>query len=684
MHEPLVSRASGARGLGPAADAVLASAGPRRISRMMRAVMHGRLCSWGAALACLAPAAGTAAQAPLALTPMQVGHIRVDGDVGEWRGPRWSELGDQEAGAMEHALAFDADAVYVAARVWDDDLVRTRAPGPREDAVVLTLALPDADGDWRTTEVWLFAGLVGRIPGAGGLGPPGRPSVSRAIQVVEGPLDRGKGYVLEARIPLRSLAGGRDWMLGRGALRLHDVDGRVGAPARDLATTRADPARPSALPPLLADGGPNTTLADFLRQKQMAGSDRELLGDVTGDARLERVAFAGTFAVVVGPDIDAGRGFRFVDLPVTTSAGVRDAQLRDVTGDAKAELLVTLRQKNDLGSRDLWRIVDLTKAQPKPIFGLEVRKETGDGVVESTLEVARGARGGAPEIETRIGVARGLGPDNYAEGTPADVQPILLPWGPVARRVYQWDGMRFAVIDETPNPAAKAASVKAGATGVVSAGRASAAPVTPGPVRTYAEPPSAAELIQAFREAQGIDASVPPRFTIHVNVAEDKRVESVMLFGAHLLILGEGFQGGTGWCWFGLPVHDGADVQRVFSADVTGDGRREVFVRIKQLIGDVQREILLGYTFEGEGLRRILGVEVRRAQAGHSVGNVVRVVPDGKQWALRIYPGGATAWDARSYPFVAEQTDQWGPLLLPWKDATLQYRYDGRVLVPAR
>jgi hypothetical protein len=636
-----------------------------------------------AVLAVAYGASGARAQVPLGLTPVAPGKIRVDGDVGEWRGPRWNELGDDEAGSLEHALAYDAEAIYVAARVWDDELVRTRAPGTREDAVVLTLALPDAGGESRVTEVWLFAGVMGRIPGSGAIGPPGSPASSRAVEVVEGPFDRGevkKGYVFEARIPLKALAGGRDWMLGRGSLRLHDVDGRAGAAPRGLATARADPSRPGELPPLMADGGPNTTLADFLRTKQFAGSDRELLGDVTGDERLERVAFAGTFAVVVGSDIDGGRGFRFVDLPVTTSAGVRDAELRDLTGDGKEELIVTLRQKNDLGSRDLWRVVDLTKAQPRPIFGLELRKETADGVVEATVAVGRASRGTPPEIETRIGQARGLGPDNYAEGAPTDAQPILLPWGAVARRVYRWDGTRFGGVEEKPNPAAKAASARTG-TGAIGASAASPAP---GPVRTYAAPPSAAELIQAFREAQGIDASVPARFAIHVNVAEDSRVESVMVFGTHLLILGEGFQGGTGWSWFGLPVRDGSDVQRVFSADVTGDGLRELFVRVKQMVGDVQREILLGYTYEAGGLRRILGVEVRRAQAGHSVGNVVRVVPSGKGWALCIYPGGTTAWDARNYPFVAEQTDQWAPILLPWKDATTRFRYDGRELVPTR
>jgi hypothetical protein len=120
----------------------------------------------------------------------------------------------------------------------------------------------------------------------------------------------------------------------------------------------------------------------------------------------------------------------------------------------------------------------------------------------------------------------------------------------------------------------------------------------------------------------------------------------------------------------------------MFTGDVTGDGRRELFVRIKQRIGDVQRELLLGFTFRGEGMEQILAVEVRRAQGGRSVGNVVALVPGARTWALRIAPGVARGWDALTYPFVAESTDGYGPLLLPWKDAVQQYRFDGQALVP--
>ena len=110
---------------------------------------------------------------------------------------------------------------------------------------------------------------------------------------------------------------------------------------------------------------------------------------------------------------------------------------------------------------------------------------------------------------------------------------------------------------------------------------------------------------------------------------------------------------------------------------------RELFVRFKQLIGDVQREILLGYTFVGDGVQPVVAVEVRRTQAGRSVGNVVALVPHAGHWALRITPGRAHGWDARSYPFVPESSDDYAPLLLPWKDGAMLYRYDGQQLVPA-
>jgi hypothetical protein len=120
----------------------------------------------------------------------------------------------------------------------------------------------------------------------------------------------------------------------------------------------------------------------------------------------------------------------------------------------------------------------------------------------------------------------------------------------------------------------------------------------------------------------------------------------------------------------------------VFTGDVTGDGRREVFIRVKQFIGDVQREILLGYTFEGDTLKPVVQTEVRRAQGADSVGNLVSLKKSGKHYALHIAPGVAHGYTRESYPFVTEQTDGYGALLLPWLHEAVTYRWDGEQLVP--
>jgi len=638
-----------------------------------------RTCAW--ILACAALACGwiSRAHAQRALNAIGVGSAppRVDGALGDWRGVAFRTIGDDKEGSLEYALGYDAQALYLGARVYDDALIRSRDASPREDALVLTLAAPRASGAFASSEVWLFAGIPGTQAASAAIGAPGaRPARSTAVTIVEGPLPSGQaGHALEARIPWSALAGGSEFLLARAALRMHDVDGAAGARATVHASARAD--RPSALPPLLCEAGPNAAVENFLRAKGLSGTSvrHDLFGDAAGDARIERVVIAGTFAVIAGAEIEDGAGYRFHDLPVTMASSVRSAELRDLTGDGKAELLVRLRQQNELGSRELFQVIELSGGQPRAVFAAELQKETEQGSIEAQLEIGSAQAGKPPVIELRTGSARGLDADNYREQRAQGIEPILLPWGEVERRVYRWDGARFAVAEEQRSRGAPKAAPRE---------RAEAdAAATPAPAvaRTvHRQPPGAAELVAAFREARALDPALAPRFVQHANVAEDGRIESLMLFGKDLLVIGKGYRGGTGYFYYSLPVGEAADIQRMFTADVTGDRRRELFVRFKERIGDVQREILLGYTFAGQGMEPVLSVEVRRAQGERSVGNVVTLVRAAGQWALRIAPGVARAWDAHTYPFIAESNDGHGALLLPWKDAPVQYRFDGEVL----
>jgi hypothetical protein len=124
-------------------------------------------------------------------------------------------------------------------------------------------------------------------------------------------------------------------------------------------------------------------------------------------------------------------------------------------------------------------------------------------------------------------------------------------------------------------------------------------------------------------------------------------------------------------------VQNAADILRVFVADVTGDGRAEIFVRARQWIGDVKRELLFVHQLDGNELRRLLVVEVRRQQGESWVGNMVRLAWNGPQAALTIHPGHAGGWSAESYPYVTDTSDGVEPLLLPWSDASVTYRFAG-------
>jgi hypothetical protein len=640
--------------------------------------------AWTLLCAVLVCAWTSAARAQRALSAIAVGSAppRIDGALGDWRGVTFRTIGDDAEGSLDYALGYDAQALYFGARVYDDALVRSREASPREDALVLTLAMPRPSGAPASSEVWLFAGIPGAQAASAAIGAAGaRPARSTAVTIVEGPLPAGKvGYALEARVPWSALEGGAEFLLSRAALRMHDVDGKPGTRPTVHASARAE--RPSALPPLLCEAGPNAAIDGFLRAKGLSQDSvrHDLFGDAGGDARLERVVLAGTFAVIAGAQVEAGAGYRFHDLPVTMASSVRSAELRDLTGDGKTELLVRLRQQNELGARELFQVIELSGDKPRLLFAAELQKETEHGAVAAELDLGRAQDGKPPAIELRIGSARGLDARSYREQRAPGVEPILLPWGEIERRVYRWDGARFAVTEERPNRAARAASPAGGA----AVGRTiSAAPArVANAARTvHRQPPGADELVAAFREARGIDPAIKPRFVQHANVAEDGRIESLMLFGKDLLVIGKGYRGGTGYFYYSLPVGEAADIQRVFTGDVTGDRRRELFVRFKQRIGDVEREILLGYTFSGQGVEPIVSVEVRRAQGERSVGNVVALVPAAGHWALRVTPGKARAWDARSYPFVAESSDGYGPLLLPWKDAPVQYHFDGQTLI---
>jgi len=602
----------------------------------------------------------------LAAAPKQ---LKIDGDLGDWRGARFTRLGADPAGSAELALAYETSGLYVAARVSDDAFVRSVRPSAREDALVLRLVFPRGAA-LVEQELFLFAGRIGETAAsvqlkAAGASAPLRP-VRNGAQIVEGPSPRG--YAVEAFVPWSSFEGGADWAFARGAAQLNDVD------------PGAKPHGPSSAPPQLTaskipwlafDGGAGAALAAFLRQKNLAATTPrlDLVTDLRGDARAERVLVIGTFVVVSG----AGSEFQYSELPVRASSELQRAELLDLTGDGRPELLLRIRQPTELGTRELLRVLDLSAAAPRPTFGVETRKETAAGFVEARVRFEPAAR--APlRIVVSASSARGLSADNYVEAPASDLIPIPLPWGSWLERVYGWDGTRFALQHEKANPRAQALTTVAPRTATSTS---TSAPLGAAPAPSAGESP-----LLAYKRARGLAPDAAPRFAQSANLLGDTRPELLGVFGRELVVSGEGLAGDVGFVYLGLPVADPADVLGLTSGDVTGDGRRELFARLRQRIGDVQRELLYCYTWASQSPERLLTVEVARARGAQRIDNKWSLVPDKQRTVLTIEPGEARGWSANDYPFVAESLDGIAPLLLPWKDRTLRYVFARGQLVP--
>lgn len=604
--------------------------------------------------------ATVAAQAGIRVYDVE--QIRVDGSLADWGAATFTEVGQGDDASMRFALAADAQGLYVGAEVRDDRLVRTSSPGNREDAVVLTLSVPEGRRQ-QISDIYLFAGVTGRSAASAGLAASigGPPRTIAGARVVEGPRRAGRGYVIEAFIPFARIPGGARWDTARATIRLRDVDSEAHP------VVESEPALvPTSAPvPLMAAGGASGALEQFLTSRGLGAArpSHDLSGDVAGDARPERVYVVDRFVLVTGPGYRDGTSYAFHELPIRQGSDARSASLRDLTGDGKAELVLVIRQRNDQGERDLWQVLSLSGERPTPVFSIEVRKATRAGSIEASVRILRARGRGAPEIEVTAGRAQGLDAASWREAPADDAEPILLPWGPIRSRRYRWSGRDFARTGERPNPSYREPTPEP--TPTASAGTRPA----PEPPRA----PSQDELLAAFRRERGIARGVRPRFRFETNVAGDRAPETALVYGRHLVLVGPGIQGGTSWLYYEVPAPSDDDLVNVQAADVTGDGRAELLFTVRQRFGEVSREVLVVHQVTDRGFPRLLQVEVARQSGTASVRNEVST----RGGRLEIAPGRAREWGAAHWPFTRDPNDGAEPILLPWTDRAVRYRYAG-------
>jgi hypothetical protein len=625
----------------------------------------------------VAPAAGAAGKL-IHAEPMFGEKVRIDGDLREWPA-KTTELGEVLQGSVAGTaagvvLGYDETTLYVIVRVTDKKLVRTAGAGDAEDHATLYLAFPKSN----SYEVDLYPGAPGKSAGLVRI----KGSPVKGAKLVEAPTD--KGYSMEASIPWSAFPEAAKLRVGlRAALRVTDASA-PGSVKTVLGTSSATTGR--ALPPLLlsVERGLDTLL---VREKGLSSNpSREIYGNVSGDALLERVAVFGPYLTIVGPGFRGGKEFYFGELGVEDASMVTRLDLEDFDADGRDEIVVQKR----VGDKDKYReLIQIMKVgrddSPFAAFTHEVGIKTPEGQVSNKVSL----RGGTLEISQ--GEAEGFDPATYAESMPSNMGAALLPWETTKSRAYKWqgDGMKPAGESSwTPKQTAGKGGAKAGPR---QSSRVSG-PEAPPPPRA----PSADELqdrLYALYRRDRSAGSGKPRFDFVTDVAGDKTAERVVLHDKDLVVFGKGFRAGTSYSFITVGVADGKDIADVTARDLTGDGKAEILVRgvlhakaSKALGGGVvDRYGLFVYGVQGDALTRIFAAETGRAVDGDRILGSVAFLP-GDRGATRIElrPGRAVGWTEKSYPFPEDSTTAGGlePLLLPWSNAGVRkYKFDGRAYV---
>ncbi len=589
--------------------------------------------------------------------------VKLDGLLDEW--PERTAASETIAGKTDDlsfsvAIEYDAERLYVAGEVGDPRLARTAAHAETDDHVSMTIAFPSGRGALKAYEIGMWAGKAGESAGA--VKWLGKGQDVAGAKLVEN--DVKGGYTFEAAIPWASFTEARTTRVGlRAALRYHDVD--AGGVHGVLATGKGSADKPQELAPMPTE--PEQAVVDGLLAARSLASIAptiDVFADVAGDERKERISVFGKFFTICGPGYRGGRQFFWR----AVSGDLVALETRDFNGDGKDDFIVRRRVAAPSGAihdvLEVWAIP--SGDEPLTLLAHEIAIATADG----KKRVADAVRVAQKEVEVSVEGATGWDQASFHEQTASDVEPILLPWGPLKSRTYRLEGKKMIVGGEVPNAGGATAPADVPTSAVKSGGDTSRA------------------ALDAYLRSAGLPTATKPRFDIEVHVDGDARPERVVLVGRDVVVFGAGFKNGTGYTKLSLTQFaDDKDVSEMTARDLTGDGAAEIVVRgtrrVKSPQGDlVSIDALFVYTVRGGAIARVFGVETGRELAGKRIQGLVQFVPakNGKAFDIDVRPGAAKGWTESSYPWPEEKSGgAVEPLLLPWgKTKNLHYTWNGK------
>lgn len=620
-----------------------------------------------ALFAAASPALAGGTEIPLYLA--KPGEISINGVIKEWGNP-FTALATTVQGSpagckMETALAYDDQWIYVAGEVSDKQFVRTPAFGPNEDHAVLVLTFPDDAGQYRTLyELELYAGVPGKSAGqvkARGLG------VVATAQIVE--MKTSDGYDFEVKLPWNLFPPAARVRTGiRGAMLYHNATG--GSISGVIGTV--DRTSPAASLPWMPTA-PEQSLKVGLLHNQGISSPPvfDIKADVFGDPMKENVLVYDHFLVILGPKYRGGTEYYYSDLSVDVSAGNLPLfDVKDLTGDGKAEIVLRKRMNVGGGWRELFAVLGIDKSgNPQSIFEHETGISSSIGTIQNDVRISGNA------VTVSLGTATGYNSGNYREPTDTDRHPLLLPWGAIKSTTFTWNGKEFKQSAQEKKEPGDGASAPSGP------------PAPPAP-----RPPTADEMLtqvlELYKSERKIGAGVAPRFDFVTNVDGDDTNERVLVHDRDIVVFGKSFKEGRGYVYVTLSAFaQASDIIDMTARDLTGDGHADIIVRGVQKTkapeelgeGDLTREVIFLYTVSEQGISRVFAVESALSMGDRRMQGIITFLAGRPGLDIEVRPGRSVGWDRSTWPYKQDTEAVSGlePLLLPWTTQPVRYRFVG-------
>jgi hypothetical protein len=590
----------------------------------------------------------------------------------------WRELTHENKGSAKKGdlgakatIAYDAQAIYVAADVDDDKLVGGA------DHVELLLGIPGG----KLVSLKLY---------------PGEPGKSRAMvkegsrkiggaEIVEAP-QKG-GYSLEAKIPWSAIPESKTIRVGyRGALFVHDADS--GGSVETILGT-AESRAYAELPPIST--APELALGSgLLRERNITAAPRyNLIADLVGDDLFERVLVYDRFLVILGPGYRGGEQYYYRDLG---TADVPLFQLADLTGDGRAEALVRRRIAGPKGGVEVLEVLGYQgdSETPSSLFAQEVAVTLDDGA-EIENEVKISGSGTRTRITISAGKASGI--DHGSPESITGATPVLAPWGPVTSQTFAVKDGEIVLASEKRREA-----------------DVEPEPDGPPPDRVAHDAPSPKPKpepakVAVWTKSQSSDGDVDrvyalykkqrkvsdePRWDHSADLVGGGDKERLVVHGRDLVVFGPGFREGRGFSALTLSSFENdEDITSVSVKDVNRDGHAEIVVRgeIRTPLpddlgeGEIHRDVVFLYMVKGEVIERVFAAEVGRRVGDDRIESKITFLKKGK-FHIELKPGKAVGYTEDTYPWKQKTAPEDGvePILLPWGGIDkVRLRYDGSV-----